>query len=280
MRRWVIALVLLLAAGAGSARAQGAPELQTRKDKVGDIPVLVYAPKETKGHALVIWVTGFSGSKESVEGHLKTFAQRGYVAMSFDPYQHGDRRIEPNPQLSTRVRGNIRKYFWPILAKSAEEYPQLIDWAIKTYGVRKDVAVGGISMGGDISVTAANVDPRITAVSACVATPDWMRRGSFEPPGEPDAASQADFDRRNPSTHLELYRHKPAIAFQSGMEDRQVPPDAAARFLADLGPLYGKDKDRLKLNLQPKMGHGFSDEMLQNSLAWIERYVPPLKPAA
>lgn len=255
----------------GSVDAQDATgDLQTIRAKAGDIPVLVVAPPETKGRTLIVWLTGFSGSKESVEAHLKEFAKHGFVALSFDPYQHGERRIEPNEELSKRVRGNIRKFFWPILAKTAEETPKVIDWAIQNLKVRKEVGMGGISMGGDIAVAAASVDKRIKAVSACVATPDWMRPGSFEPPGEPDAAAQADYDRRNPLTHLKAYRHRPAIAFQSGADDRQVPPDGGLRFVAALKPLYGKDAERLVVNLQPDTPHRFTPEMLENSRKWFQ----------
>lgn len=275
----IIAAALLLLGGLHPARAAAgtaapaAEELAVTRTRVGEIPVLVIAPKETRGRSLVIWLTGFSGSKDSVEPQLRDLARRGFVALSFDPYQHGERRIEPQPELVSRVRGNIRRYFWPILARSAEEVPPLIDWAIRELGVRKEVGIGGISMGGDIAVAAAGVDRRIKAVSACVATPDWLRAGSFEPPGMPDAAAQADYERRNPLTHPGAYRHRPAIAFQSGADDRQVPPDAGERFVELLRPLYGRNTDRLQVNLQPGTPHAFTPEMWANSLQWFETHL-------
>lgn len=249
-------------------------ELVVRKDKAGDLPLLVVSPKDTKGRHLVIWLPGFSGSKENTEGQLRQIAARGFVALSYDVYQHGDRAIEPRPELVTRVRGNIRKYFWPILAKTAEEVPQIIDWAIKELGVSKEVGMGGTSMGGDISVAAGSVDKRIKAISACVATPDWMRPGSFEPPGTPDEAAQKDYDRRNPLTHLELYKHRPAIAFQSGADDKQVPPDGGERFVEALKPIYKKDwETKLKVFLQPNTPHRMTPEMMENSILWFEQHL-------
>lgn len=272
----ILFLALIVGFHSVPAPAQDKPaELQTIRAKVGDIPVLVVAPPQTQGRPLVIWLTGFSGQKESVEGNLREFAKKGFVALSFDPYQHGERRVETREELVKRVRGNIRRFFWPILAKSAEETPQVIDWAIKTLGVRNEVGIGGISMGGDISVAAASVDHRIVVVSACVATPDWMRPGSFEPPGEPDAAAQADYDRRNPLTHLKLYAHRPAIAFQSGAADKQVPPDGGTRFVAALKPAYGDQADRLVVNLEPEVPHRFTPQMLQNSIQWFSKFLKP-----
>src|SRR5688572_847027 len=104
-------------ARAGEPLKAAAEEPVVTRTRVGEIPVLVIAPKETKGRRLVIWLTGFSGSKDSVQAQLRDLAKRGFVALSLDPYQHGERRIEPQPELVSRVRGNIRRYFWPILAR-------------------------------------------------------------------------------------------------------------------------------------------------------------------
>jgi dienelactone hydrolase len=249
---------------------------QVNRAYVNGIPIGWIDPGREKDRRLVIWLTGFSGSKDSVEPQLKALAEHGYVAISFDPFQHGERRIEPNPQLVTRVRGNIRRYFWPILAKTAEEVPQVIDWAVKFLQVNPKVGMGGVSMGGDISVAAASVDHRIIAVSACVATPDWMRPGSFEPPGEPDADAQTCYDRRNPLTHLELYRHRPAIAFQSGAIDRQVPPDGGERFVEALRKgIYARHAEKLVVNLQPNIAHRFTPEMWSASVEWFNRHLRP-----
>lgn len=248
--------------------------LEPQRARVGEIPVLWIDPGVSQNRRLVIWLTGFSGSKDSVVGHLRTIAARGYVALSFDPYQHGERRIEPQPQLVSRVRGNIRRYFWPILAKTAEEVVPVTDWALQNLKVLPEIGMGGTSMGGDISVAAAGVDRRIKAVSAVVATPDWLRAGSFEPPGEPDAAAMAHYERRNPMTNLDRYGHCPAIAFQSGADDRQVPPDAGERFVKALAAKYYRHcPERLKVNLIPNMGHGFKPEMLQLSLEWFDRWL-------
>lgn len=276
-RNWLGALALLvLSFTSTSAIAQGKDqELQTLRATVVGIPILVIAPKETKARPLVIWLTGFSGQKESVEAHLREFAKQGFLALSFDPHQHGERRIESREELVKRVRGNIRRHFWPILARTAEETPKVIDWAIKTLGVRPEVGMGGISMGGDIAVAAAGVDRRISVVSACIATPDWLRPGSFEPPGEPDTAAQADYDRRNPLTHLQLYAHRPAIAFQSGAADKQVPPDGGTRFVTALKPLYAEVAERLVVNLEPDVPHRFTPRMLDNSIQWFAKHLKP-----
>ena len=240
---------------------------------VTDIPVLWAEPATQAPRKLVIWLPGFSGSKEGVQNNLLDLAAAGFVGLSFDPVQHGERRHESVEELRARVRGNIRRYFWPILAQTAEETPRVIDWAIQTLGVASTVGMGGISMGGDIAVAAAGVDRRIEAVVACVATPDWLRPGSFEPPGAPDAIAQAAYDRRNPLTHLSLYRHCPAISFQCGAQDQQVPPDGARRFVAALHTNYAQQPERLEIFLQPDTAHKFTGTMWQNGLRWFGKHL-------
>ncbi len=244
------------------------------KATIADIPLIWCEPEQTAARKLVIWLPGFSGTKEAMAPYLAALAAAGFVALSFDPVQHGERRIETQDELRTRVRGNIRRYFWPILAQTAEETPSVIDWALAHLRVEKRVGMGGISMGGDIAVTATAVDPRIGVVAAAIATPDWLRPGSFEPPGEPDEVAQACYDRRNPLTQLTAYRHCPAISFQCGAEDQQVPPDGARRFIEALNQeIYAAHPDRLEAVLHPGVAHAFPAQSWDNCVRWFQKHL-------
>lgn len=221
---------------------------------------------------LAIWLPGFGGTKESVEPQLRELAQHGFVALSYDPYQHGERGVESRDELVSRIISNIRRHFWPILTHTAEEVPRIIDWAVNELGVEEQVCMGGISMGGDISVAATGVDQRIACVSACIATADWMRPGSHEPPGQPDSYATMCYERRNPLTNLGFYRHCPAIAFECGALDTQVPPDGAQRFVAALASTYATCPQRLQVRHHDGIGHSFTEAMWQNSLKWFLEY--------
>ncbi len=244
-----------------------------QKGWAGDIPVAWIEPEPTEERTLVIWLPGFSGTKEGVEPYLADLAEAGFVALGFDPYQHGERMIETLEELRTRIHGNIRRYFWPILAQTAEDVTQVIDWAIAQLGVGERVGMGGISAGGDASVAAA-VDQRIEAVAAGIATPDWLRPGSFEPPGEPDAAAQSDYRRRNPLTNLEAYRHTPAISFQNGALDDQVPPDGSLRFVEALHrEIYADCPERIEAVLHEGVAHAFEEPQWHNSVGWFRKHL-------
>ena len=248
----------------------------THNGQAGDIPLVWMEPQTTKTRTLVIWLPGFSGTKEAMHPYLVDLAAAGFVALSFDPYQHGERRVESLDELRERVRGNIRRYFWPILARTAEDVPRVADWAVRHLGVAEVAGMGGISAGGDTSVAAAAVDPRIAVVAAAIATPDWLRPGSFEPPGTPDAAAQTCYERRNPLTNLAAYRHTPAISFQNGALDRQVPPDGSQRFVAALREeLYAHCPERLEVTLHEGTAHEFTAAGWSNALAWFRRHLAP-----
>ena len=244
---------------------------QTSSD---NIPLIYLQPENNDRGKLVIWLTGFSGSKESCRAHLKALATLGYTALSFDPWQHGERMLANVDELRARVRGNIRRYFWPILAETAREVPRIIDWGLAQFSVDEQVGIGGISMGGDISVAAAGIDRRIALAMPWIATPDWLRPGTNEPVGEADADAQACYDEFNPLAHLDRYTHCPHISFQNGAEDEQVPPDGSLRFRDALRQShYRHCPERIDAILHPDITHQTCDAMWQNTERLLLEYL-------
>jgi dienelactone hydrolase len=219
--------------------------------------------------SLALWLPWFTGSKESTEPQLRQLAARGFTALSFDPWQHGERARESVDEMETRVFGNFRRYMWPILGQTALDALRAVDWAIANLSVGRKVCAGGISMGGDIAVAAAGLDPRITCVSAINSTPDWLRAGTETPPGEPDAYAQFFYDRINPLTHLAAYESRPAMSFECGAEDRHVPPEGALRFQEELRKTYREVPNRLRVTLHPGVKHASTDPMWSRSLEWL-----------
>ncbi|MCD9024107.1 dienelactone hydrolase family protein [Cohnella silvisoli] len=238
------------------------------------IPVIWREPLEprTGRSNLAIWLNGFTGAKEDVAPFLEQLAAAGYVAVSFDLYQHGERLMEPQEVMVRRVGGNRRKYFWEVLGRTAEDFPRVIDWAFARFGNFGGVAVGGVSMGGDIALTAALVDRRIQGVCCMIATPEWMRTGAEEAQGEPDSYTAGLYERLNPATHLERYaERKPFIHFENAEKDPCVPPAAARRFMEELRVLYGEDAGKLTLREEPDLYHTATPGMWKNCHTWFQR---------
>lgn len=239
------------------------------------IPVIWCEPKEKrKTRDLAIWLTHFTGTKEKVQPQLHDLAEAGFVAVSFDLREHGERvnQGETQEAMAARVMSNRRRYFWPILGRTAEDFPAVIDWAADHFQINGRIVAGGISMGGDICLAAAAVDRRIEAVCACIATPDWLREGSAEEQGEADRHSLDLYGRWNPMTHPGLYAHRPWLRFENGNEDRLVPAPAARAFqsLLQAGP-YRDEPHKIEVMEYPGVGHSFTADMWKSSLDWFSR---------
>jgi uncharacterized protein len=246
---------------------------------VDHIPVIwTGADSPTQRPRLVIWLDGFTGNKERMTSYLAELAEKGFVALSFDAYQHGERASETVEALLSRIGGNYRHHFWPILGQTILDATRVIDWAISTLHVSSEVFIGGISMGGDVSVAAAGIDKRIRCVATMLATADWLRPGMkdhLDPTidfiqGEPDAYANFFYKTFNPLTHLESYSHLPAISFECGAIDTLVPPDGALRFQKELIGKYGNGSKLLRVNLHENAGHDPDvPEMWNNCLDWF-----------
>ena len=239
-----------------------------------EIPLVFVLPRGTS-LGLIIWLPGFGGNKEGVTAYLHDLAADGFAALALDPREHGARATLSGPELRERVLGNIRRHFWPILAGTAEDIPRVVDWAASELGVAGAIGIGGISMGGDIAVAAAGLDPRIEAVAAGIATADWLRPGSFEPPGAPDDFAQQCYRRRNPLTNPSGFLRELAITFQCGVQDKQVPPQGGETFVALLNQLDPGRRDLREVVLHEGVGHEFTPVMWERSRAWLRKHLHP-----
>lgn len=152
---------------------------------------------------------------------------------------------------------------WSILGQTSLDTLRVIDWALSSLNVEPHVYLGGLSMGGDIAVTVAGIEHRVSRVVAVVATPDWLRPGMEDvlhpgnllPTGEPDTYAQYFYDNLNPLTHVESYSKGPDIHFLCGEMDTHVPPDGAFRFQSALRETYPEIADNLKVTLIPGLKH-------------------------
>ncbi len=211
----------------------------------------------------MIFLHHLGGSKESTVPLLQDLADRAYVALSFDAWQHGERGSESPQAIVGRVFGNFRRNMWPILGQTALDTLRVIDWAIAELKVEPRVSMGGLSMGGDIAVAAAGIDQRIHRVTAVVAAPDWLRPGMKDvrnpgvllPCGESDNYAQYFYDHLNPLTHLASYADGTDIHFICGELDTHVPPDGAFRFQSGLRETYPSAVDKVTVGLIPGMQH-------------------------
>lgn len=211
-----------------------------RRLEVFGIPTLVVEPENAPSR-LVLWLTHLGGSKERALPQLQSLAERGCRAVSLDPPGHGDRASTGDPRVYIQaVLERFRRRMWPILGQTTLEALRVID-ATRDPAITSIVA-GGISMGGDIAIALAGIDPRIGRVSAVGSTPDWTRPGMtrLDQPatlldqGSPDTYGQWLRDQLDPTVHLERYQRAVAIRLHCGGDDRHVPKANARAFAAAL----------------------------------------------
>lgn len=257
-------------------------ELNFQSKHVDRIPILWVEPdNKEKQASLAIWLDSFTGNKEQVKPQLEELAKAGFLALSFDPIDHGQRVHEGREEMIARLAANYRYHFWPMLGQTILDATRVIDWALANLKVSSKIFIGGVSMGGDAAVAAAGFDKRIQCVASSIATPDWLRPGMKDymnpeidfDQGKSDTCSDFFYNAFNPLTHLESYSHHPAILFECGAKDFLVPPDGALRFQKELVSKYGHDPKRIKVNLHEDVGHDPAvPDMWKNCLDWFIKH--------
>lgn len=114
---------------------------------VDGIPVVWIQPANQDGEArIALWLPWLTGTKEDALPFLRGLAGRGFTAISFDLWQHGQRGTETAEQIASRVFGGFRRHMWPILGQTTLDALRVADWAAAEFGAR-DVAAGGVSAG-------------------------------------------------------------------------------------------------------------------------------------
>lgn len=89
----------------------------------------------------------------------------------------------------------------------------------------------------------------------------------------PDARAWSAYRDGNPLSNLDRYTHYPALAFECGDDDRQVPPDGAERFCTALAKTYRDCPERLRVTRHAGVVHRFADVMWSATMDWFSRHL-------
>lgn len=261
-----------------------------RAENVDGLPViLVEPPAATDRRRLALFLPYLGGTKEAVAAHLTQLAERGFTALSFDPFRLGERGNGDDHLVVASVFDHFRRDMWPILGQTTLDAVHVLDWATTNLPVEPgNIVAGGLSMGGDISIALAGIDQRVTRVAAVVATPDWTRPGMTqigEPgnvidQGEPTAYGQWLYTQLDPLTHPGRYAHGPAISFELGADDTHVPPEATIRFRRTLLSSAPLAAERMRITKHAGLDHltaARDKKVIDEALNWLSRESEPVR---
>lgn len=200
----------------------------------------LYTPKNTQGKLPAIAVGGPYGAvKEQAAGlYAHEMAQRGYVAMAFDPSFTGE------------SGGNVRLVSSPDI--NTEDFCAAVDFLVCQDNVDADkIGIIGICGWGGISISAAAMDPRIKATISST-------MGSFDDfsheeriAARKNLAAQRTLDAQNGN-----YANSPTLP--------KPCPEDAADFIKDYCNFYHTERGFHKNSVNSGLGW--------NSTSWLSHY--------
>jgi pimeloyl-ACP methyl ester carboxylesterase len=234
-----------------------------RDETVEGIPVILLVPDQQRG-APVLWMSYLGGYAGRTVPMLERFAAAGHPAVSFDAPGHGERGSGDRWEFAESVLAAFRRRMWPLLGQTTLEALRVLDWVAGEMDASGGFLVGGDSMGGDVAIALAGIEPRVRRVVGIGSTPDWSRPGMHEirdasrpiDQGEADAYARWFADELDPMRHLDRFRREVAIDFELGAEDHHIPEANARVFAAALAALDPPAAARVEIHLHPGLDHG------------------------
>jgi len=296
----LIFLLTCLPAAFSAAAAGSHPEMQIleRKDLPGglvreqlrlpgfdpDEAVLAVAIHPASGgpFPVAICLHSFRGAKENLEGWCRDLAARGIFALTIDAHLHGERSIAGIFHGDNIASLGGEYSIWvhqTSIARTVKDIPVILDALARRPDIDASrIAVTGVSMGASAAMVLAWREPRVCVVASIVGAVDFWWDVTKIPPGPEQEAQKASYSPRlrelvasiDPKPRLSRIPPK-ALFITSGGRDEYIDIESVRRFVADLEPIYGKDRDRLRFLPFPEAGHGVTEAMWKDAQEWIVR---------
>lgn len=237
----------------------------------GDLPTLTLARAGLAEDApLVIVLHPLGSRKEKMLAGLYGFAGLGCRAVALDAPWHGER---PGAgEREARLQSDFLETSRQMIEGGARDVTRLLD-ALSAAGLSTArTAVHGISLGGYTAFAALLSEPRLSAASSAIGSPDWagplkqMGLGPGHPLYDRAAAS-------SPLALLPTALPPRPLLMQHGTLDETVSVDGVIALEQSLRPLYAASPERLHLELYPGLGHVYTEQMQAQAEAWITRFL-------
>ena len=246
------------------------------------VPAIAVHPASGGPFPVAICLHPFRGAKENLESWCRDLAARGIFAVTIDAHLHGERSIAGIFHGDNIASLGGEYSIWvhqTAIARTAQDVPVILDALARRPDVDiARVAVTGVSMGSSTAMVLAWREPRVRVVASIVGAVDFWWDVTKLPPGPEQAAKQASYGPRlrelvnsiDPKPRFAQIPPK-ALCLINGGRDEYIELESVRRFVADLEPLYVKNRDRLRFVPFPEAGHGVSEEMWKEAREWIVR---------
>jgi fermentation-respiration switch protein FrsA (DUF1100 family) len=244
------------------------------------VPAIVLRPAAGGPFPVAIVMHYFRGAKENLESWCRDLAARGIFAVTIDAHLHGERSVAGIFHGDNIASLGGEYSIWvhqSSIAHTAKDIPVILDALARRPDVDVSrVAATGMSMGASTAMVLAWREPRVRVVASLVGAVDFWWDVTKIPPGPAQEARKASYGPRlrelvnSIDPRPRLSRIPPKTLFiASGGHDEYIDLDSVRRFVADLEPLYGKDRSRLRFLPVPEAGHGVTGSMWKEAQDWI-----------
>lgn len=243
--------------------------------ELAGIPCLYVKPNLTFNKVpTVIYYHGWSSNKENNLFLGKILAFHGYRVILPDAMHHGERDALDNYNVET-----LRKYFWKVIFNSVSEYKSLAKAAVGKLGIDSDnIAVMGSSMGGFIAsgVFASNKEIKclinMNGASAWEKAENVFKEIDKNGKGAADEQQMEQIQKIDPMANKESLYPRPMLLLH-GDSDTSISIDIQRYFYNEMKELYKDKPDRIKFIETPRLNHYKTVGMMEESIAWLEKYL-------
>lgn len=235
-------------------------------ERVGDIPFLTLAPDHSsQAFPTVLVLHGLGSHKEKILPTLYAFASQGFRAVAPDARMHGGR--PGADERDARLNTDYLATMYEMIVGTAQDVSVLLDHL----GTER-AAIHGISLGGYITFAALVSEMRLAVASVAMGSPDWL--GPLRALGIPlDLPLLTPIVAANPLDRAEAtYPPRPLLMLH-GETDDVVSPAGVGLLRERLTPFYREAPERLALITYPNLGHLYTEDMAQRSVAWTQRFL-------
>jgi predicted esterase len=244
------------------------------------VPAVAIHPAAGGPFPVAIVLHSFRGAKENLESWCRDLAGQGIFAIALDAHLHGERAISGlfHGENIASLGGEYSIWVHQAsIAHTVKDVPVILDALARRPDIDASrVAATGFSMGASAAMVLAWREPRVRVVASVAGAVDFWWDVIKIPPGPEQEKKKASYGPRlrelvaslDPKTRLDRVPPK-ALCLVNGGRDEYIDIKSVRDFVAELEPLYGKDRDRLRFVPFPEAGHGVTEAMWKEAQEWI-----------